>query len=175
MARLIAFSGGVESVALLTLSKPGDKLLVIDSWRSGQIPYIPENLEKIARHYNLDVEKMSLTSGSKVQCIQMMILFAFGTLRAQSDSGITEYWLGMHNQDLSWQKVEEFKRTQEAWAILHPEIKLHAPLRHETKLQQWNRIPDEIKPFVHSCVEKTPCGVCGKCAERIKYGIPLQF
>jgi len=63
-------------------------------------------------------------------------------------------------------------------------IDLIMPLSNLSKAQQWNMIPKECRPYVITCWEILkqpnplanikPCGECGKCKERIKYGVPLE-
>jgi len=164
------FSGGVESVALLSLAKKGDRLLLIEPWQTGQVAYIKKKIDVIVDYYNLPAERFSFTG--KVRCPQMILLLSAATARVFDDDSITEVWHGMHSGDITSSNENTFSRMCAAWEILSPNKPLRMPLRHETKMQQWSRIPDILKPYVHTCIHETVCGVCAKCKERQMAGIP---
>lgn len=167
--RLILFSGGVESTALLTLAKPDDIVLNVvaegepktSSWRA---------IENIARHFDIRVERAYISSGGASEegrsVYQLYWLTAVASLRVMQKPKITEVWYGLHAGEPHAGSVQEdFIALRKTWEAVHPNVKLMWPLYHLTKEQQWDLIPEEIRYMVRNCYYLNNCGTCKKCLE----------
>ena len=53
----------------------------------------------------------------------------------------------------------------EAWKLMHPTIPFLHPLDHLSKRQQWELIPEDVRPLVSSCIYHAMCGQYYKCRE----------
>ena len=169
--RLILFSGGVESTALLTIAEKQDILLLSDlPFAKYQTGYDKSKCEQIADYFGNRIifyECCMPDDGDKWQH-QIHWLMTAAHLYVNSRNDITEVWHGRsldENRKMSSQKIDTYARHEEAWRILNPKIKLFKPLEFLSKKQQWNLIPDEVKPLVNSCIYANNCGTCHKCKE----------
>ena len=171
MSTLILFSGGVESTAMLGLAQPGDRLLSVAPVYERDIQLVARKALKIANYYGMAIERASLLM--KRPPMQMWELSSIASAFVAGDSSITAVWWGMNKDDVNALQQDSYDRVTAAWPLAHPTVPLTAPLRHLSKLEQWNMIPDEIKPHVHTCILHYVCGECRKCQERIEAGIPL--
>jgi 7-cyano-7-deazaguanine synthase in queuosine biosynthesis len=174
--RLILFSGGVESTALLTIAEKQDILLLSDlPFAKYQTGYDKSKCEQIADYFGNRIifyECCMPDDGEKWQH-QIHWLMTAAHLYVNSRDDITEVWHGRsqdENRKMSSQKIDTYARHEEAWRILNPKIKLFKPLEFLSKKQQWNLIPDEVKPLVNSCIYNNECGTCHKCKE-FKLGV----
>ena len=188
--RLILFSGGVESTALCTMANHNDILLVSDRVhdREGGI-WHEESARAIANYFGLGIERFTMSGPPAQQWVhQRYHLFSVAHIVVSRNPAFTEVWYGANSSH-----ADESERSREysaqvlhdqAWKILHPTVKYSSPLEHLTKRQQWNLIPDQVKPMVVTCTQQfhnypvaTPptisfenitirgCGRCGKCRE----------
>jgi radical SAM superfamily enzyme YgiQ (UPF0313 family) len=115
-------------------------------------------------------------------------LFSVAHIVVSRNPAFTEVWYGENsNHADETERLREYSAQvlhDQAWKILHPTVKYSSPLEHVTKRQQWNMIPDQVKPMVVTCTQQfhnypvaTPptisfegitmrgCGRCGKCCE----------
>lgn len=62
---------------------------------------------------------------------------------------------------------DHFRSMERVLSRIQIPVKFAAPLRHLSKLDQWNSIPKDIQELVHTCVHPTlnQCGKCSKCDE----------
>jgi 7-cyano-7-deazaguanine synthase in queuosine biosynthesis len=174
--RLILFSGGVESTALLTIAEKQDILLLSDlPFKNYQTGYDRAKCEQIADYFGNRIvfyECSMPDDGNKWQH-QIHWLMTAAHLYVNSRDDITEVWHGRsqdENRKMSSHKVDTYSKHEEAWRILNPKIKLFKPLEFLSKKQQWNLIPDDVKPLVNSCIYNNKCGTCSKCKE-FKLGV----
>jgi len=176
--RLILFSGGVESTALLTIADKKDLLLICGVPRKNYTYGLDyAKCKKIASVYGNEIMEFDFPNqidGSKWTNQLMWFVFTSYLIVASRDD-INEVWWGMHyneshrNFNHPIERKKNFERIMTAWYTLHPTIKFWAPLEFETKTQQWQRIPDDVKKYVSWCNTNNDCGVCRKCLEFKKY------
>ena len=171
MTRAILFSGGVESVAALTLADKGDVLLVMQPSHATDRRFLAHKALPIAAHFGFQVQY--LNAPGSVPCQQFWTLVALAMVWVAAHSETTEVWWGMNDKDVGDGQSEEFSRAMAAWSAAHPDVPLRGPLRHLTKSEQWALIPEAVRPLVHTCTQAVACGACHKCKERIDAGIPL--
>lgn len=169
------FSAGVESTALLTLSRPGDVALMVSPHRRGTNPsYIQSNALYILHHYSLRAEFAVVECHSPLWQVNRWAWMSAAMVWVAGDPSIDAVYNGL-NIDDGWNGVEKdyFARLDAAWAAAHPSVPHTAPFRFKTKREQWEMIPTALRRFVTSCeISDPPCGQCPKCAERSLAGIP---
>lgn len=177
--RLILFSGGVESTALLSLKQPNDVVFVVDELSSNYGPsFNRAAVQWISAHYPVAVEYATIDIGFRA--FDMPFLYSFWGimaavgLRCARDMSIKEVWYGMHNGEPYSRMRPQFDRIVDGFKVTHPDVEFKSPLYHLTKEQQWkDHIPDRIKPYVRNCVYTEACGKCLKCKELQK--LPGSF
>jgi 7-cyano-7-deazaguanine synthase in queuosine biosynthesis len=174
MRRLILFSGGVESTALLTIANSNDILLICDIPRKdfgGGLDW--EKCRRIARHFgNETVEFKFPTKIEGKQWMHQINWFIFAShMIAESRGDISEVWWGIRYDDgiNLPERKPIFEKCMTAWKILQPTIDFISPLEASSKTDQWKIIPNEIKRYVNWCNTNNNCGVCRKCLEFKKY------
>lgn len=191
---IIAFSGGVESVALMSwLSKTNEKVVAFNfSIALADPPYGPievwlakqrVNAQQICKKFDiplmevdLQMTNMATLTNQKPEyrySFQRWYISFFLGMVSVYNPGIKNLYYGLNDEDTTAVNPE-MRATMESFiGIMNSESKLQTPLSHMTKAQQWELIPDDVKPLVLTCFNKV-CGTCFKCEERIKAGIPLQ-
>lgn len=165
--RLIFFSGGVESTYMLTQAGYNDTIVIVDTniFLSPIPPtFHPTNAEKIVKSFGYDPIYFSskIKQSSREFIHQYHVFLAAANFFCLGDTEISEVWTGLNKDMLvheSWSKILN------AFHILHPTVSWVAPFDHMTKLEQWNKIPEDIKPLVSTCIYHTNCGTCTKCQE----------
>lgn len=174
MARVILFSGGVESTALLTMADRDDLLLVCEvPFKDYKPGYNLDTCRKIAKRYGMQLVTFScgLQFNRTEWLHQLNWLLMAANLVVKGSKNYTEVWIGLQPKDVEAQyKQSIYGQMFGMWEVLNPEVMLRAPMRHLTKKMQWKLIPDDIKSLVNSCSEGTNCGTCRKC-EEFKTGI----
>jgi len=177
--RLIFFSGGLDSTALLTLSTPDDIIVTIIDTPGNKVNWFHDvdiaKVKKIAKHFNrfiyfnpVHIPVAEIEKGQGVEQTNVMFSIANNWARIKGES-LKEVWWGVydsemeHNLDNKKLRRDWFK----AWEILHPNIKFHNPFGHLHKSDCWKMIPDQVKPLVHVC-RAIPKGnietcICNKC------------
>jgi 7-cyano-7-deazaguanine synthase in queuosine biosynthesis len=175
MTRIILFSGGVESAALLPLANKGDTLLMVEPFHGPDVVFfVREKALKLAAHYGMKVEIASFKLPAGVRPVQMWALSRIASLWVSTFTNTKEVWWGRNKDDIKPHMAVEHERIVESWQVAHPNVPLLWPLSHLSKAETWEAIPQEIRPLVHSCIHVAPCGVCGKCQERVSSGIPVS-
>jgi 7-cyano-7-deazaguanine synthase in queuosine biosynthesis len=172
MSRLILFSGGVESTALLCQADPMDTIITVDAtYPYGMNTYRKDTLEQIARKLGFIINyayiKLPIEPEPYKFVHQFATFVAIAHLWTVKDTSITEVWAGRNQREVPVQQDPTNFKTQQllAWDFMHPNIPFVHPLEHMTKLEQWNSIPGDIQPLVSSCVTHNRCGRCFKCEE----------
>ena len=169
--KLILFSGGVESTALLSIAEKEDLLLVCEfPFKKYQTGYDLEKCQKLADHYGnqLLVYQCEMPDDGEKWVHQIHWLMFAAHLYINSRPDITSVWYGKTSEEsirFTEQKNAIYKKHEDAWSILNPTVKFQRPLMFLSKKQQWKMIPDEIKSLVNSCVYNNDCGKCHKCKE----------
>lgn len=195
MSRLILFSGGVESTALLTRANRFDHILTVvdESSEEMMTTFRKDSVEAILKHFNLRGHYMTISSSKKFEpknnspyeYHQIKIIIPVASMwvtkhnkqwetEKQSEPEITEVWYGLNREDkdtLVKKKTKQFyDQYIKSWEILHPNVKFLIPFQNMSKAQQWEMIPFAIRHLVHSCRRVKPgiryCGECFKCLER---------
>lgn len=175
MSRVILFSGGVESAALLPLVTKGDTLLMIEPFHGPDVVfYVREKALRLAAHYGLSVEIASFKLPAGVRPTQMWALSRMASLWVSTFKEFTEVWWGRNRDDIKPSMAAEHDRIEDSWKVAHPDVSLLWPVSHLSKAECWELIPQQLRPLVHSCIHVEPCGECGKCHERIRNGIPVS-
>lgn len=167
--KLILFSGGVESTALLTQANHDDIALVIDPvYANDMVTYRKHTMEQIAKAYGLNVVYVNFQLPEFQDSVfvhQMSTFISVCNLMVQRNPQITEVWCGRNVLEPT-QDIREFiEKNMAGWNTLHPDIPFNHPLEHLTKKQQWDLIPENIRPLVSSCIYHKFCGRCYKCKE----------
>jgi len=172
MSRLILFSGGVESTALLTLAKSDDILLTIEPTFPNDLPsYSAPKIDAIAEYYGLKIRycKVEIPIEPKPFRFvhQMRIFVSLANLWVAKDWAITEVWCGRNVKEPNDNLRPLIDQMMNAWNVLQPRVPFQHPLDHLSKRQQWDMIPADVKPLVSSCMYHQMCGTCRKCMELV--------
>lgn len=190
----LAFSGGVESTALMAwLKSKGEKFVAFNLMISlPNPPFGPVeiwlakqrvNAQIIAKKMEvplieLDIQMTNLGTvrpeppTGEYSFQRWYISWYFGML-ATYNPGIKNMYYGVNSEDTSARDPAMRKRVADMILLMSGEDRLRTPLIHMSKAEQWALIPDDVKPLVLTCY-KNVCGGCFKCQERIDAGIPLQ-
>ena len=173
MSRLILFSGGVESTALLTLSTPDDIAFVIKpadvNDAQSALTYKKSSIAAISKFFNLTVhygEYALPRIQTKTSHIHQMKMFiGMAHLMVSRYPGIVEVWCGRNCDEPSPAIAPMIEQHMAAWAILNPSVPFLHPLDHLSKVEQMVLIPKEVRRYVSSCITHNNCGHCYKCKE----------
>lgn len=182
MKRLILFSGGVESTALLTIKQETDVVITIEDTSPGETPtFNRQAVLNIAHAFNTEVQFCTIftpyerpkTMDTKYWVYQLWPFLAVASAWCAKDPSITELWYGGEygGVDLLYDPWKKYVQLHDGWNIMHPTVPIVFPLEAYTKEQHWELIPDHVKPLVRTCIlnvhpEKDEnCGKCRKCLE----------
>jgi 7-cyano-7-deazaguanine synthase in queuosine biosynthesis len=190
----LAFSGGVESTALMAwLKSKGEKFVAFNLMVSlPNPPFGPVEVWLAKQRVNakiiaekmgvplieLDIQMTNLGTVRpeaptyKHSFQRWYISWYFGML-ATYNPGITNMYYGLNNEDTSSKNPAMRQKIVDMIVLMSDEDRLRTPLMHMTKAEQWALIPDDVKPLVLTCYNNV-CGGCFKCKERIDAGIPLK-
>jgi 7-cyano-7-deazaguanine synthase in queuosine biosynthesis len=169
--RLIFFSGGVESTALLSFANYNDILLTVDILLDNRICHSinKDNCKKIANSYGFDLTHVDVvipkTAKTDTFIHQINVFNGIAHNICTVDSSITHVWHGLNSLEPKSHAVKDYDRCINSWKLLQPNVFLEFPLKNYTKQQQWDSIPWDIKPYISSCVTYNNCGICKKCVE----------
>lgn len=167
--RLILFSGGVESTALMTLAKPGDLALILQPTFSTDVAtYRKASAEAISKHFGVKLAYASFSLPDLEPhgpTHQMTAFISACNMVVARGSNVTEIWCGRNSSEPTPNIKNYIDRHMAAWAWMHPNVPFLHPLDHLTKREQWEMIPAEVRPLVSSCVYHSMCGQCYKCKE----------
>lgn len=170
MSRLILFSGGVESTALLTLASPEDVLLTIDpAYPHDLKSYRKDTAQQIARYFGLRMQYARATipiEPSPQRFVhQMRTFISLCNLWVAKDESVIAVWCGRNSAEPGPRLKPFIDQMMAAWDKLHPDVPFLHPLTHLSKREQWNLIPPKVRPLVSSCINHRMCGTCHKCLE----------
>lgn len=175
MRRLIFFSGGVESTPLLLEADPMDVVVTVEpTYPYGVRTFRKSTAEQIARILGFEINYAQIKIPVEPEPYNFVHQFAsfvaIAHLWVVKDKSISEVWAGRNRREIPAVRDETNFKTQQLifWDALHPDIPFVHPLEHMTKLEQWQSIPDDLKPLVSSCVTYNACGKCFKCKEVIE-------
>lgn len=191
---VIAFSGGVESTAVMAWAKErGEKVVAFNFALSlPEPPYGPieewlstqrVNARKIAKKFDVPLMEIDLSMTNlgtirnekpeyRYSFQRWYISFLLGMMTVYNPE-IKNLYYGLNNEDTTAVNSQMRGTMETFMGLMTVDNRLKTPLSHMTKAEQWEIIPDDIKPLVLTCYNKV-CGTCFKCAERLKAGIPLK-
>ena len=173
MSRLIFFSGGVESTALLTQADPMEDILVtiLPTFPRDIITSKLESANAIADRFGFTINYAQIRLPIEPEPYNFVHQFAsfvaVAHLWVVKDSSITEIWAGRNSAEVPVVHDPLNFKTQQlaAWNFMHPNIPFRHPMEKLTKIQQWESIPMYLRHLVSSCVIYNNCGKCFKCVE----------
>ena len=178
MKRLILFSGGVESTALLLRRNDDDIVVTVeDTSPRADMSFHPGAVKNIAAALNVDVRMCQIFTPiprpKKIWHYQLWMILPVVSLCVTKDPSICEVWYGVNASEYSGMYTADKKYTQleTAWNILHPGVPIVFAMVEMTKAEIWNTIPNHIRPLVRTCIKNTHpdkdinCGTCRKCLE----------
>jgi 7-cyano-7-deazaguanine synthase in queuosine biosynthesis len=191
---VLAFSGGVESTALMAhLKGTGEKFVAFNFALSlPEPPYGPIEVWLATQRINarLIAEKMDVPMMEidlqmtnlgtirneapeyKYSFQRWYISFFLGMLTVYNPQ-VKNLYYGLNNEDTTAVNPQMRGQMETFMGVMTGDNRLQTPLSHLTKAQQWEIIPDDVKPLVLTCFGGV-CGTCFKCKERIDAGIPLK-
>ena len=169
MSRLILFSGGVESIAMLTKASKDDIVMTIrDTSLNHYHTYHPNRIEEVARAMKVQIQYTDIKipiEKSKGFVYQLWTFIPITIMWASRFPEINEIWYGLNNTEPSALAKDDFEKCVKIWKIAFPQINLRFPLRRFSKEQQWSMIPKHIRPLITTCLNNNFCGTCRKCIE----------
>lgn len=167
--RLILLSGGVESTALLTRSTPEDIALVVEPTFNNDLhTYRKSSIELLGKRFGVRVVHARAEIpdlGSRTFVHQMGVFVSLANLVVARNPKISEVWCGRNKAEPAENIKDYIERHMVAWASLHPLVPFKHPLDNLSKKEQWELIPEDVKPLVSSCIHHRFCGLCYKCKE----------
>ena len=182
---IVAFSGGVESNALLHhVVQQGMKPLAIHvdvvshwQWQTEAVDIISSKLDVDTRYIEFHNEhplsnRLKMLGHYFDLGINPPFFFTWCNIMQIvniNNPHIHKIYYGFNNgidKHTDWVD-DHFRSIERVLGALNIPTKISAPLGHMTKREQWNTIPDDLKSHVHSCSHPTrkKCGVCIKCIE----------
>jgi len=182
MSRLLMFSGGVESTALLTTLDPNNDYALTVTHECNEptmaFPTADLNLvKKILAHYKfhrfIHVHlKHNYMTGMYEGEYQRVWLFPAAIMIAGKLPEVKELVFGYHADEVF--NSEVYDRWCAAFSLMYPDKKVNDYLRHKTKSEHWDMIDDAVKPYVVSCYVEAAGyphdpSTCHSCEERNTY------
>jgi hypothetical protein len=169
MSRLIFFSGGVESTALLNQADPMEDVLItiLPTFPRDMITSKLESAQAIAERFGFTVNYAQIQLPVEPEPYnfvhQVRTFFSVANLWVAKDLKITELWFGRCLEDVS--PPSRPANIIPAWNLLYSNIPWSRPLENVSKWDQWQSIPVDVRSMVSSCVTYNNCGKCYKCQE----------
>lgn len=182
MKRLILFSGGVESTALLTIKSTEDVVITIEDTSPGETAtFNKQAVLNIAAAMQCDVKFCTVftpyerprTNDQTHWVYQLWPFLAVASTWCAKDPSITALWYGGEygGVDLLYDPWKKYVQLRDGWNLMHPNVPIVFPLEAYTKVEHWDMIPDHVKPLVRTCLlnvhpdKDENCGTCRKCLE----------
>lgn len=183
MNRLILFSGGVESTALLALKSPEDIVITIEdiSPNNKTQTFNRTAIYEISRAMNVPVQFCQYSIPYAHQHIphygdpnwhhQLWTFLPLVSVYLTKNSLINEIWIGtsLDDETAEFRYRKKYPQLIAGWNILYPHVSITLPLSNLTTEQIWYIIPNTIKPLIRNCFNNTTneidknCGICPKC------------
>lgn len=191
---VLAFSGGVESVALMAhLHRAGVKFAAFNLAISApQPPYGPLEewfakqriaCREIAKYFDVPLIEvdMQMTNVNTITkdipaegyVPQLWYIAWYLGLASVYNPSLKSLYYGVNSSDRSATPGPHRDKIESMISLMTGSNKLSTPLMHLSKREHWELIPDDIKPLVLTCFSNV-CGTCSKCLERLNAGIPLK-
>jgi 7-cyano-7-deazaguanine synthase in queuosine biosynthesis len=166
MARLILFSGGVESVTIAhLLGAPDDELLYVHR----TLNLFSHPARRAAAVLGLPLVEVDCPAQHRHAHFQAMPLFLAAAKRCM-EKPFERVWYGLHLNEIDNppNKKAIYQQALDVFHETHPNIPLEWPLDHMTKREMWQQLPDRLRNVVVSCSNASNCGHCVKCVELSK-------
>ena len=187
---VLAFSGGVESTALMVhLKKQNEKFVAfnlaislpyppygpIEAWMAKQrvaarkitklldVPLIEVDMQ-MTNLNTIRKEEPAYTRGT----LQRWYIRWYLALITVYNPEIKNLYYGLNSVD-----VGATADVEKMLGLMVGDAEFKAPLAAVSKKDQWDSIPKEVQPLVLTC-HNDVCGKCFKCKERSDAGIPLK-
>lgn len=161
---LVLFSGGVESTCLLRLVSSSDIIISINSPYK-QINTYTKNSEHILDYYKLKREYVDVTVPCVNGFVHQLDYFIPIAILIHHTIKFKEIWIGRCVEDMTPEILQKVDNLQKGLSHFC-DVKINHPLDYLTKQQQYDLIPNKIKPYVMSCIYENNCGRCHKCEEK---------
>lgn len=169
MSRLILFSGGVESTAMLTLASKSDIVTTVrDTSEKMYTTHHSDSVEAITKSFGLDLHYTDLRiplAHERTSLYQLLTFINLAGLWVTRFPRITEVWYGITKDEPCTTMRSTFDHCVGVWNAQHPKVPLKFPLSHLSKQEIWDMIPEGIQPLVSNCIFESKCGQCRKCIE----------
>lgn len=167
--KLVLFSGGVESTAMLNLVSDKDIVTTLRD-NSSDIPnsYNQDAVENICGELGIKVHYTDLSipiRHERPNLYQFLTFVHVAGLWVTRFPKITEVLHGLNADEPRGYFKEIFDRYINIWNSFYPNTKFVFPFKDMKKIDIWNLIPERIKPLVISCNQPIPCNHCNKCVE----------
>lgn len=169
MSRLILFSGGVESTAMLTLANEKDIVTTIrDTSKDIYRTYNEKSVEEITKKLEITLHYTDLAlplKHRKYFHYQLLTFIHVAGLWVSRFPEIKEVWYGLSSVGPAEVAKKDFDYCVDFWKRSHPNIELVFPLQHMGKKDIWKLIPKDVQKLVINCNQKIQCNRCHKCSE----------
>lgn len=163
---LILFSGGVESTALLSKVSSNDLIITIKQPYINSLETYSEQGTKILKYYALERHFVSVNMPSNPRFVHQLKYFIPIAILIWQTVPFKEIWIGRNVEDKTQEVLELVDTLQTGLNSFAPGVLINHPLDYLTKQQQWDIIPEQLRPLVVSCVYKNECKRCYKCKEK---------
>jgi len=187
LAAVILFSGGVESTALVQYALDSGFFPYCVSYKLSQNQVSHQNkMIEICNRYNVPLQIMDLRMCAPNQFGYTRKTHPWwaiaGSIAAISMPNLAYVWVGANSglREVNDDGGDALPMYGEAISTINQSSKMvkgnvitTMPLSRLTKLEQWEMIPDKIKPLVVTCemmskaeeMNQESCGTCKKCVE----------
>ena len=170
MSRLILFSGGVESTAMLTLANENDIVTTIrDTSKDMYRTYSEKAVEEITKKLEIPLHYTDIALPLKHRkdfLYQLLTFIHAAGLWVTRFPEIKEVWYGLDKDGGAGVAKKDFDYCVDFWKRSYPNIELVFPFQYMETKDIWKLIPKDIQKLVINCThpQKIQCNDCHKCS-----------